>query len=141
MAVEKEGQGPNSVLEAKLMLEAIIDATQDLISVADLDGRLMLVNQAYTRVIGLSKAEVIGQPATVDICEGESMHLKVMQTLQPVVGVPMQVGPQKREVIINAAPVLVKGQLKGSVIVAMLLAWLMLSVLGPIYDIVAQAAV
>ena len=120
MTVEKEGavQGPNSVLEAKLMLEAIIDATQDIISVADLDGRLMLVNQAYTRVIGLSKAEVIGQPATVDICEGESMHLKVMQTLQPVVGVPMQVGPQKREVIINAAPVLVKGQLKGSVIVA-----------------------
>lgn len=120
MADEKEGaaQGPESVAEAKMMLEAIIDATQDIISVAGLDGKLMLVNQAYTRVIGLSKEAVIGQPATVDICEGESMHLKVMQTLEPVVGVPMQVGPQKREVIINAAPVLVKGELKGSVIVA-----------------------
>lgn len=104
--------------EAKLMLEAIIDATQDIISVAGLDGRLMLVNQAYTRVIGLSKEDVIGQPATVDISEGESMHLHVMQTLEPVFGVPMQVGPQKREVVINAAPVLVQGQLKGSVIVA-----------------------
>ncbi len=120
MADEKAGaaQGPESVAEAKMMLEAIIDATQDIISVAGLDGKLLLVNQAYTRVIGLSKEAVIGQPATVDICEGESMHLKVMQTLEPVVGVPMQVGPQKREVIINAAPVLVKGELKGSVIVA-----------------------
>ncbi len=107
-----------SAEEARLMLEAIIDATQDIISVAGLDGRLLLVNQAYTRLIGLSKAEVIGQPATVDISEGESMHLHVMQTREPVVGVPMQVGPQKREVIVNAAPVLVQGELKGSVIVA-----------------------
>lgn len=107
-----------SLRQIRLLLEAIIDATQDVISVADANGDLMLVNQAYTRVIGLSKQEVIGKPATVDINEGESMHLHVMKTLEPVYGVPLQVGPQKREVIVNAAPVLVQGELKGSVLVA-----------------------
>lgn len=107
-----------SLRQVRLLLEAIIDATQDVISVADANGNLMIVNQAYTRVIGLNKQEVVGKPATVDISEGESMHLHVMKTLEPVYGVPLQVGPQKREVIVNAAPVMVGGELKGSVIVA-----------------------
>lgn len=102
----------------KLMLEAIIDATQDIISVADAQGKIMLVNQAYIKMIGLSKEKVIGQPATIDIDKGESMHLQVMQTMKPVRGISMHVGPQKREVVINAAPFLVQGQLKGSVVVA-----------------------
>lgn len=108
----------NELQQMKLLLEAVIDATQDVISVADADGRLILVNQAYTRVIGLSKAEVIGKPATVDISDDRSMHIQVMKTLEPVWGVPLQVGPQRREVVVNAAPVLVEGQLRGSVIVA-----------------------
>jgi len=118
LAKDLVAEDVTSLQQIRLLLEAIIDATQDVISVADANGNLMLVNQAYTRVIGLGKHEVIGKPATVDISEGESMHLHVMKTLEPVYGVPLQVGPQKREVIVNAAPVLVHGELKGSVIVA-----------------------
>lgn len=107
-----------NITEMKVMLEAIIESTQDVISVTDQDGKLIMINPAYTRLIGLSKEEVIGKPATIDIREGESMHLYVMKTLEPVRGIPLQVGPQAKEVIVNVAPIIVQGQLRGSVAVA-----------------------
>lgn len=43
------------------------------------------------------------------------MHLKVLGTRRPVRGVRMKVGPNKKDVIVNVAPVIVDGILKGSV--------------------------
>ncbi|MEW6724372.1 MAG: sigma 54-interacting transcriptional regulator [Bacillota bacterium] len=99
----------------KLMLEAIIKSTQDAISVVDENGRGLLINAAYTRLTGLSEADIIGKPATVDIAEGESMHLKVLKTRRPVRNVRMKVGPGRRDVVVHVAPILVDGELKGSV--------------------------
>lgn len=102
--------------ETKALLEAIINSTQDAISVVDQNGMQLLVNPAYELLIGLKKEDVVGRPATVDIEPGqESMHLRVLRTRQPVRGVPMQVGPLRREVVVNAAPILVDNELKGSV--------------------------
>ncbi|MGM7635483.1 sigma 54-interacting transcriptional regulator [Bacillus sp. Hm123] len=101
--------------EVQTMLEAIIYSSDDAISVVDEQGRGLLINPAYTRLTGFSKEEVIGQPATTDISEGESVHLQVLETKQPVRGVKMNVGAKKREVVVNVAPIIVDGQLKGSV--------------------------
>ncbi|GHI01038.1 sigma 54-interacting transcriptional regulator [Neobacillus kokaensis] len=101
--------------EIQTMLEAIIHSSDDAISVVDENGRGILINPAYTRITGLSEEQVIGKPANADISEGESMHMKVLQTRRPVRGVPMRVGPNKREVIVNVAPIIVNGILKGSV--------------------------
>ncbi|WP_203361805.1 sigma-54-dependent Fis family transcriptional regulator [Bacillus sp. REN10] len=101
--------------EVQTMLEAIIYSSDDAISVVDEQGRGLLINPAYTRLTGLSKEEVIGKPATTDISEGESVHLQVLKTKQPVRGVKMNVGSKKREVVVNVAPIIVDGQLKGSV--------------------------
>lgn len=101
--------------ERESLLEAIIDCTQDAISVSDAQGNVVLVNRAYAALTGLKPEEVIGKPATVDIAEGESMHLKVVKTRQPVYGIPMKVGPHKKEVLVNVAPIIVAGELKGSV--------------------------
>nr|WP_316569678.1 sigma 54-interacting transcriptional regulator [Neobacillus sp. YIM B06451] len=101
--------------EIQTMLEAIIQSSDDAISVVDEAGRGILVNPAYNRITGLSREQVIGQPATADISEGESMHMKVLKTRRPVRGVPMRVGPNKKEVIVNVAPIIVEGKLKGSV--------------------------
>jgi len=101
--------------EVQMLLEAVINSTQDAISVVDAQGCGILINPAYTRLTGLHKQEVIGQPADVDIAEGESMHLQVLRTRQPVRGVSMKVGPHRREVIVNVAPIEVDGELKGSV--------------------------
>ncbi len=43
------------------------------------------------------------------------MHMQVLETKRPVRGARMKVGPLKRDVLVNAAPILVDGVLKGSV--------------------------
>jgi len=78
--------------EIQSMLEAIFNSTQDAISVVDQNGIGVMVNPAYTRVTGLTSEEVIGKPATV-----------------------LRVGPSKKDVIIDAAPIIVDGELRGSV--------------------------
>ncbi len=103
--------------EIRSLLEAIINSTQDAISVVNEEGIGMMINPAYTSLTGLTGKDVIGQPATVDIAEGESIHYRVLKEERPISGVRMKVGPKKREVIVDAAPITVKNQLKGSVAV------------------------
>ncbi|MGE5574399.1 MAG: sigma 54-interacting transcriptional regulator [Bacteroidota bacterium] len=99
------------------LLEAIINSTQDAISVVDENGMGLLINPAYTRLTGLTEEDIIGKPATTDIAEGESMHMRVLRTRLPVRGARMKVGPRKKEVIVHAAPIIVGDELKGSVAV------------------------
>lgn len=101
--------------EIQIMLEAIILSSEEAISVVDEDGKGILINPAYTRLTGLTKLDVVGKPATADISEGESMHMQVLQTRRPVRGVRMKVGPHHRDVIVNVAPIIVDGRIKGSV--------------------------
>lgn len=101
--------------EIQTMLQAIIQSSDDAISVVDENGYGLLVNPAYTRITGLEMEDVIGQPASADISEGESMHLRALQTRKPVRGVNLKVGPSNREVIVNVAPIIVDNILKGSV--------------------------
>lgn len=98
------------------LLTAIIDATQDAISVVDADGNGMLINPAYTRLTGLTEKDIIGKPATVDIAEEQpSMHMQVLRTRKPVKNVLMKVGPMRRQVVVSVNPVIVDDELKGSV--------------------------
>ncbi|KUO77301.1 MAG: AAA family ATPase [Clostridia bacterium BRH_c25] len=101
--------------EMQSMLAAIFYATQDAISVVDQNGLGVMINPAYTRITGLPEKDVIGKPATVDIAEGESIHMKVIKTKKPVKGALMKVGPAHKEVLVNAAPIIVDGELRGSV--------------------------
>ncbi len=103
--------------EAQTLLEAIINSTQDAISVVDAKGIGILINPAYTRLTGLQKDQVIGKSADVDIAEGESVHLQVLHTREAVRNVKMKVGPKRRDVLVNVAPILVGDELKGSVAV------------------------
>jgi len=101
--------------KVQTMLEAIINSSDDAISVVDENGYGILVNPAYTRITGLTEEEVIGKPATADISEGESIHMKVLQDKTAVRGVNMRVGENNSEVIVNVAPIIVDKQLRGSV--------------------------
>lgn len=101
--------------EVRSLLEAILYSTNDAISVVDEKGNGILINPAYTRITGLTEADVINKPCTVDIAEGESVHLKVLKTRKPVRGVKMKVGPNKKPVVVNVAPIIMNGELKGSV--------------------------
>lgn len=101
--------------EIQTMLQAVIQSSEEAISVVDEDGKGIIINPAYSRLTGLTEDEVIGQPATADISEGESMHMQVLGTRRAVRGVAMRVGPKRKEVIVNVAPLIVDGKLKGSV--------------------------
>ncbi|MEL3957813.1 sigma-54-dependent Fis family transcriptional regulator [Caldifermentibacillus hisashii] len=102
-------------IKGDVMLKAIIHSSNDAISVVDENGNGILINPAYTRITGLTEEDVLGKPATTDIYKGESMHFHVLKTKKPVRGVKMLVGPKKKEVAVNVAPIIVDGQLKGSV--------------------------
>lgn len=97
------------------LLEAIIQSSNEAISVVDENGKGTLINKAYTKMTGLSESDVIGKPADIDISEGENIHVKVLESRRPVKGARLKVGPAKKDVIVNAAPVIVDGFLKGSV--------------------------
>jgi PAS domain S-box-containing protein len=101
--------------KARNLLEAVIDATEDAISVADDQGNNVIVNSAYTKITGLPKEAVLNKPVTIDIAEGESMHLQILRTGKPVRNVRMKVGPAKKEVIVNVAPIFIDGKVRGSV--------------------------
>ncbi len=101
--------------EVQTLLEAIINSTQDAITVVDKTGVQILINPAYTRLTGMAPEQVIGKPADVDIAEGDSMHMKVLRTREPVKNVQMKVGPYRREVVVDVAPILVGDELRGSV--------------------------
>jgi len=103
------------LVEIKTLLEAIIHSSDEAISVVDENGIGMMINPAYTRITGLQESDIVGKPATADISEGESMHMKVLQTRRPVRSARMKVGPGKKDVLVNVAPVIVEGQIKGSV--------------------------
>ncbi|MFC0188332.1 sigma 54-interacting transcriptional regulator [Fictibacillus aquaticus] len=97
------------------MLHSIIQSSEEAISVVDEKGNGLMINPAYTRLTGFTADKIIGKPATIDITEGDSMHMQVLKTRKPVRGARLKVGPKKRDVIVNVAPILVDGQLKGSV--------------------------
>ncbi len=113
--VKKLAEEITNLREIQSFLTAIIGATQDAISVVDANGNGLIINQAYTRLTGLTEKDVIGKPATVDIAEGPSMHMQVLRTRKPVKNVPMRVGPMRRQVVVSVDPVFVGDELKGSV--------------------------
>ncbi len=99
------------------MLEAVLLATQDAISVVNEKGEHILVNPAYTKITGLEYEEVIGKNALYDIEEGESLHLKVLSTKKPVENTKLKIRPSGKTVVAQAAPIIVNGIFKGSVAV------------------------
>lgn len=111
------GSQITSLKEMTSMFEGIFNSTHDAISVVDQEGCGVLVNRAYTRVTGLSSEDIVGKHCTIDIAEGESIHLKVLETGKPITGARLLVGPKKKEVVVDAAPIYINNQLKGSVAV------------------------
>ncbi len=101
--------------ETRSLLEAVLHATEDAITVVNEEGNGILINSAYTKITGLTEEDVLHKPASVAVTEGESMHLKVLKTRQLVHGVRLKMGPLKKEVVVNVAPVIVDGKLRGSV--------------------------
>ncbi len=104
--------------EMQVLLQAIFQSTQDAISVVDEKGIGIMVNSAYEQLSEMKASQLIGKPCTVDISEDEeSNHLKVLKTRKPIKNAKMKIGPNRKEVIVDVAPIVVEDRLKGSVAV------------------------
>lgn len=113
--IQQMAEELTNLREIQMMLEAIIQSSDDAISVVDEKGIGLLINPAYTRITGLKEEDIIGRPAEADIADGESIHRQVLETRKPVRGKQLQVGNDRKDVIVNVAPVIVNNRLKGSV--------------------------
>lgn len=113
--IQQMAEELTNLREIQMMLEAIIQSSDDAISVVDEKGIGLLINPAYSRITGLQELDVIGKPAEADIADGESIHRQVLETRKPVRGKQLQVGKDRKDVIVNVAPVIVNNRLKGSV--------------------------
>lgn len=111
-------QTNQELLEAKKLkgeLSAILNSVQEAIEVADNTGLIKYVNPAFTRVTGIPEEMRVGE----NIFE-VSPHGALAQSLmrqQKVVGHRTPVGGSNVEVISNAAPILVDGEMEGAVVV------------------------
>ena len=103
------------VKKLKSELWAILNSVQDAIEVADNTGQIEYVNPTFTRVTGIAETERIGK-SIFDV----SPHGALAQALvkqKPVTGYRSKVGGSGVEVISNAAPILVEGEVTGAVVV------------------------
>ncbi len=102
-------------------LEAVFRCTKDAISVVNQEGIHMLINPAYTAITGLEESDVIGKEFSVDLVDeldnGRSVHQQVLKTKKPVDSMILIAGRHQRKVIASAAPLIVNGELRGSVAV------------------------
>jgi len=115
--MQKLAEEITNLRDLEAMLTSIIDSTSDAISVADQEGRVIMVNRAYTKITGLTPREVIGKPATVDIAEGESLHMQCAREKTPLFNVRMKLIENKKDVIASVTPFFVKNDFRGSVAV------------------------
>lgn len=98
------------------MLQAIINSTQDAISVVDENGIGVLINPAYSKLTGYYEKDIIGKKCTVDLRDDEeSIHLEVLEKQKPITGIRFNVGLSKRDVYVSAAPIFDNDMLIGSV--------------------------
>lgn len=116
--ITKLAEKVTNLKQVQSMLQAIINSTQDAISVVDENGIGLLINPAYSKLTGYYEEDIVGKNCTVDLGDNEeSIHLEVLEKKKPVTGIRFNVGLRRRDVYVSAAPILSNGELKGSVAV------------------------
>ena len=98
---------------ATMQFETIIDAIPNGIMTIDGNGIIVVVNQSACQLLGLEKADVIGQHI-VDLVP-ETRLLYVLDMQQPLFGQKVMVG--NVHVLANVAPIVVDGKTVGAVFI------------------------
>jgi len=103
------------IKRVKSQLSAILDSVQEAIEVADIDGNIQYVNNAFSRVTGISEKDRIGQ--NIFEASPDGALASVLKTGKLVFGHRTKVGGSMAEVVSNAAPIKVDGMMEGGVVV------------------------
>ena len=106
------------LIEARVLkgeLWAILNSVQDPIEVVDAQGVIKYVNPAFTRVSGITESKRVNQNIFEVSPYGALAQSLILQ--KPVVGYRTYVGGSNAEVISNASPIIVDGEIRGAVVV------------------------
>lgn len=111
-------QAREELVEVKKLkgeLWAILNSVQEAIEMADNTGLIKYVNPAFTRVTGIPASQRVGKNIFEVSPHGALANSLVKQ--KPVVGFRSKVGGSGVEVISNASPIVVDGEIIGAVVV------------------------
>lgn len=120
----ERGAAETKLAEEHALLAAVADATQDSIFVKDLNGRYVLVNRAYARLLGQSPDDIIGKrdeeffPADVARGLRASDRSAARSDEGSMYEETLLVNGERRVFLSAKAPYRVDGQLAGSVGIA-----------------------
>ena len=96
-------------------LGAILNSAHEAIEMADNTGLIKYVNPAFTRVTGIPEAGRVGK--NIFEVSPHGALTKSLITQKTVIGYRSKVGGSGVEVISNASPIVVEGEIVGSVVV------------------------
>ena len=96
-------------------LLAILNSVQDAIEVVDEQGIVKYVNPAFTRITGIPEGKRVNRNI-FDVSPQGALAQSLIQQ-KPVTGYRTYVGGSDADVISNASPILVDGELMGAVVV------------------------
>lgn len=93
-------------------LRSLFDTLQDAISVVDLQGEIILINDSYKRM-----AKVEEYKTTRGAFEEDPLHKRVLASAQRIRGVNKFITHLNKHVIIDCSPFYIAGEMKGSIAV------------------------
>lgn len=96
-------------------LGAVLNSVQDAIEVVDSSGIVKYINPAFTRVTGIPENKRVNRNIFEVSPDGALAQSLIKQ--KPVIGYRTRVGGSEVEVISNASPIIVDGEITGAVVV------------------------
>ncbi|NLZ52630.1 MAG: sigma 54-interacting transcriptional regulator [Thermoanaerobacteraceae bacterium] len=103
------------IKEVKEQLSIILNTAQEGIQMVDKNGILKYVNQGYTRITGIPASERIG--TNVFEMSPDGALVEVLRTGKPCMGKRNKAVGSNAEVISNASPIIINGEMTGAVVV------------------------
>ena len=97
------------------MISAILDSVQEAIEVTDRNGQIIYVNPAFCQITGISLAERTKE--NIFQVSPEGALALALKTGEAVKGHRTRVGGSNAEVISNAVPIRVSGEIVGAVVI------------------------
>lgn len=96
----------------RLLAEAL-DQAYDGVIITDAASKILYVNAAYTRILGVPRRKIIGR-YLADI-EPQARLLRVLETGRPVLNEKVTIQTLARDVVVNIVPIFREGRLSGAI--------------------------
>lgn len=112
-SIERLGKNVTNANDIERMLELILRHSNDMITVVDASGKYKMLSDHLARQLQVDKASLIGKQATIDMFQGNKVHLEVLKHRRAITKRREYIGQTVYE--IYATPYIVAGKLKGSI--------------------------